>query len=283
MVDRLGHVVEDLGHLLGGLEVEVGPVVHLAGGIQEALAGLDAQQRLVRSLVARVGEVAVVGARDLDARALGEFEQGLVDLLLLGEAVVLDLQVEVVTEGLLVPARARLGLLVAAMHDVLGDLATQASRQCDQAFGVRGDGVLVDARLVVEALHVAQGVELDQVLVTGAVLGEQHQVAVILAAGAVRGLVEPGAGRDVGFHPDQGLDARLLGLAVELDRAVHHAVVGERQGRHLVLRRALDQLADAAGAVQQGVFGVNVAVDELRWHDRDPFERLVLILAQPRG
>ncbi|MNK84345.1 hypothetical protein D3C87_1041920 [compost metagenome] len=69
-----GRVVEDLGHLVGGLEVEVRAVVHLPGGIEQALARLNTEQGFVGPHVLGVGEVRVVGGRDLDARAVGEFQ-----------------------------------------------------------------------------------------------------------------------------------------------------------------------------------------------------------------
>ena len=45
---------------------------------------------------------------------------------------------------------------------------------------------------------------------------------------------------------------------VELDRAVHHAVIGEPEGRLLELRGALGERLDLARAVEQGVLGVHV-------------------------
>ena len=46
------------------------------------------------------------------------------------------------------------------------------------------------------------------------------------------------------------------------------AVLGHRNRRHLQLRRAIEQLADAARAVQQRELGVQMEVDELSHLDK---------------
>ncbi len=66
------------------------------------------------------------------------------------------------------------------------------------------------------------------------------------------------AGCQVGFNPDDRLDPRSRGCLVEVDHAVHTAMVGEGDGRHAHLLDALDQLLYIAEAIQQGVFGVDV-------------------------
>ncbi|MNK84344.1 hypothetical protein D3C87_1041910 [compost metagenome] len=175
----------------------------------------------------------------------------------------MQLQVKVVSEDPLVPEGGLLGFFAAALQDMLRNLASQAGRQGDQALGVLFEQFFVDARLVVEALGMALRDELDEVAVARAVLGKEDQVVVCLAV-LGRGLLEAGSRSDVGLATDQGLDTRFLGLAVELDGPVHHAVIGEGERRHLVFGRTLDQFADAARAVEERVLGVDVAVNELR-------------------
>src|SRR5262249_56499760 len=72
---------------------------------------------------------------------------------------------------------------------------------------------------------------------------------------------------DVDRAAERRLDALLLGLAVELDRPGHGAVVGEPDRRHLELSRAGRERRDPAGPVEDRVLGVDVKVDERRfWH-----------------
>ena len=65
------------------------------------------------------------------------------------------------------------------------DLAFEAAAQPDQAFGMLGQQLLVDARLVIEALGIARRDELDQVLEAFLVLGEQHEMVRRLTGRAV--------------------------------------------------------------------------------------------------
>ena len=80
-----------------------------------------------------------------------------------------------------------------------------------------------------------------------------------------------------------GLDALPLGRLVEGPGAEHAAVVREGQAGHLELLGPADQVADAVGAVEEGVLGVGVEVDEA--HVRTGLEREVRpdILGQNPG
>ena len=53
-----------------------------------------------------------------------------------------------------------------------------------------------------------------------------------------------------------------LGRVVELHRAEQIAVIGHGDGGHLLLDHDLHQLVDFAGAVEQGIVGVAMQVDE---------------------
>ena len=57
---------------------------------------------------------------------------------------------------------------------------------------------------------------------------------------------------------DDGLDPLGAAGLVKGDGAVHHTVVGERDGALPQLLDALGQLVRAAGAVEQGIFAVDV-------------------------
>ena len=59
-----------------------------------------------------------------------------------------------------------------------------------------------------------------------------------------------------------GLMPCVRAFAVELDGPVEVAVIGHGQGVHALLLDVLDQLRDAAGAVEQAVVGVAVQMNE---------------------
>ena len=135
-----------------------------------------------------------------------------IDLGLLGDAVVLQFEVKILrAEGLLEPVNrlARLGQLV--LQDGLGNLAGQAAGKRDEAVLVRGEQFLVDARLVIIALQMRGGGELDEVFVAGFVLREQHEMVVNIAPAAVGFLFVTAAGRDIHLAADDGLDALVRG------------------------------------------------------------------------
>ena len=67
----------------------------------------------------------------------------------------------------------------------------------------------------------------------------------------------------VGLDPEDRLDVVLPAGLVHVERAVHHAVVGQAQRRHVELGRPGRHLLDVAGAVEHGVLAVNVEVGNL--------------------
>ena len=146
--------------------------------------------------------------------------------------------------------------------DLGRDLALQAAAEADQAFRMLRQQLLVDARLVVEAFGVTRRDELDEVLEALLVLGEQHEVVRRLTGRAA--LVAAIAGRDVDLAAEDRIDAALPRRIVKDDGREHVAVLGDGQRRHLELLRLVEQLVDAARAIQQGKLGVQVQVYELR-------------------
>ena len=130
--------------------------------------------------------------------------------------------------------------------------------------------LLVDPRFEIEAFEVGRRSHFEQVLESGAILAQQRQVVAgfLHVAGSFLG---PAARRNVRFVTDNGLDAAVLGLLVELQGAVQIAVVRQRQGVHALVSSTLDQPVDRAGAVQQAVMAV--AVQMSKWlvgHGYDP-------------
>ena len=122
----------------------------------------------------------------------------------------------------------------------------------------------VDPGLVVKPVEMRGGRECEEVPIALGVLREKDEVE---RRGVELGiLVRHPAGRDVGFDADDGVQAVDAGLLVELDRPVQRAVVGDRHGGHPQGRGALHERGDPAFNVEQGVFGVQVAVDELSGH-----------------
>ena len=135
----------------------------------------------------------------------------------------------------------------------------QAAGERDHAIRVAVEQLGVDARLAAaEALQEAGRGELDEVAKAGLGGRQQGEVVALDALIGAAPIVD-----QVGLESDDRLDPVRLARLVVLDRAVHHAVVGEPERGHPQLRRPGGQAIDLAGAVEQRVLAVDVEVDRL--------------------
>ena len=264
-LDGLGEVAEELGHLVAVLQ-EVGGVGHLQtvllvdGGV-----GLDGEEDVLGGVLVAVDVVDVVGGDDGDVEGAAHLDELDVDPVELGHvAVALELEVEA-GHALLEPQGGVAGVVVAPVAEEAGDLAVEAAGEGDHALAVLLQELAVDAGLVVVALELGLGGEVEEVAVAGLVLGEQGEVVGLLGVGQA---VAAAGGGEVGLHADDGLDVGGAGLAVEVDDGVEDAVVGEADGVHAEGLGPLDELIDAAEAVEQAVLAVEVEVGERRGHVR---------------
>jgi hypothetical protein len=114
-----------------------------------------------------------------------------------------------------------------------------------------------DTRVVVEPLHVAHGHEVLEVPVPLGVAGEKDEVV-----SAALGLVRPVARGHVRLAAEDRLHARGDRLLVEIDRAEHVAVIGDRHRGHAELAHPRDEILKAHRAVEERVLAVEVEVDE---------------------
>ena len=135
-----------------------------------------------------------------------------------------------------------------------------------------GEQLAVHARLLEEAVAPRAGAEPEEVVHPLGRLAQQRHVRVGTARADVVGAaavevdalaLEPGdVGGEVGLDADDRLDPGGLGLLVELVGPEHVAVVGHRDRRLAQLGGPLGQLGQPRRAVEHGVLGVHVQVDE---------------------
>ena len=154
-----------------------------ASGVVEVLTRAETDEAVVRLGILFVEEVDVVGSDDLHTMLLPQLEEDSIDLLLLfigllvTERVVglmaLQLEVEVIAEEPLEPLDALLRLVDIAVHDVLGDLPTEAGRGGNDALMVRLQQLLVDTWAVVVAVDPRARDHLDEVLVARDILRQE--------------------------------------------------------------------------------------------------------------
>ena len=131
---------------------------------------------------------------------------------------------------------------------------------------VRGENFLVNARLVIIALQMRGGRELDEIFVAGFVLRQQAEmmINVASAAGAAGLLFQPAARRDINLAADDRLDALFARRLVKINDAVHRAVVGDGERGKFQLMRLVHQPVQPAGAIEQRILGVQMKMDKVR-------------------
>ena len=125
---------------------------------------------------------------------------------------------------------------------------------------------LVYPGLVVEALEVALSDQLEQITIAPVVLGEESKMIGAFAGGIAADAICLG---DVDLAAYYGLDPFVSGRRVEIDDAIHGAVVGDGQAVHAQLLRSGDKLGNAAHAIEEAVFSVDVKMGELPRHRSD--------------
>ena len=180
----------------------------------------------------------------------------LVALVLHGQAVLLHLEVDVVGAERGHQLRGvSAGQVGPVVDEVLAEARLQATGERDHALAVLGELGHVHRRLAaLVALQEARRGELDQVAVAGGVGGQQREVEALQAPrAAARVIVD-----DVDLAADDRLDAVLATRREQLDRAVHHAVIGQAQRRLLELGGACRERVDLARPVEQRVLGMDV-------------------------
>ena len=247
-------------HLLGRLEVELVRPEAPAIRVLQRVARLDAEERVVTRRVRGLEVVDVAGRDKGQPEALGETGQPVEGRLLGLEPDVLQLDVRrVPAEDLRQPVELRERVVLAMLRERPRDAAGEAPGQCDQPRRVPLEQLPVDARLVVVALEVAERAELHEVRIARVVGGQEREMRVPLGLDAA--VVD-----DVHLAAEDRLDALRVRRLVEVDRARHRAVVGERDGGHLEARRLLRERRDPAGSVEDRVFRVDVQVDERSAH-----------------
>ena len=256
------------------LDEELVAVELHARRVANRLAGLDAEHDVLRVGVVFAEIVAVVGGDQRQAEIFFQLEQAGMDAVLQLQALVLNLEIEIIfAENVGVGSGGGAGGVVVVLHQALGDFALQAAGEADQASGMLGKKLLADARLVVEAVQRSLRGDLDQIAVALFVFGEHQQMVVGVAFG--RGAVIV-LFADVKFAADDRLDAVLVRRVDEMHRAKNIAVVGHGHGGHAQFLYALAELFDVASAVEHGIVGMQVQVDELG-------HGLVLVYRNGRG
>ncbi len=154
VVARLGVVAEQIAHLVGGLEVVLLTVELEALRVRQHRARLDTEQGVVGLVVLAVRVVRIVGGEQRSADPPGELDQLRVGPALFGQAVVLQLDEQVVApEDVLESGGLLGGSGDVATQQRLEDVPAEAPGGGDDALGVIGEQLPIQSRLVVVTLE----------------------------------------------------------------------------------------------------------------------------------
>ena len=175
---RVGISRKQCLHLLRGAQVEVPRLIAHPVGVVHGLARLDAQQHIVTLGVLLPQVVGVVGTHQRDTCLVVDAQQLPVHLRLVGDAVVLQLQIEaVLPEDVPHGQGIFLRPVIVAVQQPAGYLTGQTRRQGDQALRVLAQQVHVDAGLDVKALCEGLAHHIGQVPIARLIFAQQHQMA----------------------------------------------------------------------------------------------------------
>jgi len=260
--ERLALLREERLHLGRGLQVERVRFELEAAGRVEVVAGPDAEEDVLGRRLAAMDVVEVVGDDERQSHLGGEPQELLVEPALLGQAVILELEVEAIRpQDVAVLAGDGPGKVPVLDLERPGNLAVEAGRQADQALAVLRQVLAVDARLVVVAVDVRVRDEAAQVPIADEVGGEEDEVEGLGVGLAL--LVGHRPAGDVGLDADDRLDALVPRRLVEGDGAIEGPVVGDRQAVEALGAGLVDHVRDPPEPVEQAEFGVGMEVDEV--------------------
>ncbi|OQC27919.1 MAG: hypothetical protein BWX71_01110 [Deltaproteobacteria bacterium ADurb.Bin072] len=211
--------------------------------------------------ISRFQVVAVVGGHYGGTAPACQVHDERVDHVLVGQAVMLDLQVEGTPEGLPVEVQGLGRLRLVPPQEPEGYLSLEAGGQSDEPLAVLGKCPSVYPRFVVESPGVGQRGQLHEVRIALVVARQQDEMVVSGHAGDGLPALHVRGG-DVDLAPDDGLDTCLDGLVVELNGPIHDTVV--RYGHRLLgeFHRGPDEVIDADGPVEEAVLGMTVEMNE---------------------
>ena len=172
--------------------------------------------------------VDVIGGYQRDVEFFSDSDEFLVDALQCRDGVPLDFQIKVF-EGIFIPSCRLPGFIEPVLLDKRGEFAAAAGRKPDKALAVLCQEFPVYARPVVKTLEVGGGDKLDEIFIPGLVLRQQDEVVRLFIGGGPAGAA---GRRQVRFAADDGFYPLFDAFVVELDCALHDAVVGYRQAVH---------------------------------------------------
>ncbi len=278
IAERLGNIGEDFVHLLLRLKPFLLGIEH-TGGVVEVLTRGETEQMVVSLSVLLVHEVGIVGADELDAIFLSQFDEHAIGFLLQGEGfavgpdagvfhlVALQLQIIIVAEDTFIPLDSLTGSGNIVADNLGRHLSGYTGRAYDEVFVITLQVFAVRSRTHVEAIDPRTRDEFDQILVAIVILGQHDEVpsALVALVGLTKFLLAVGHIHLTAENGFERLQPFLLAAAVyliaiveQLLHAEHVAVVGDGHAAHAVANSLVNQFLDTRLSVEDTIIGMYV-------------------------
>ena len=156
----------------------------------------------------------------------------------------------VVAEYFLVPQGCPGKIVASPFQDESGQFPVSTAGKGNKPVVMKLEKLLINPRLIVKSLELARSDQLEQ-------LDQQSEMMEGLATWLPSTAIGLG---DIDFAADDRFYASFLSCYIEIDDAVHVAVVSDSKAIHAQFLGPGDKLGDAAHAVEQAILGVNVKV-----------------------
>ena len=116
--------------------------------------------------------------------------------------------------------------------------------------------IVIHPWFIIVTFCIRKGYQFDQIFISCFIFTKQDQVIIILIQHLFP--VKPGSRGNIDLAADNRLDPVLFTRFIKRHGAVHIAVIGYCKGSHAQLFCAQNKRLDAAGAVKQRIFGVQM-------------------------
>ena len=174
VIERFGKIRKDLAHFRFGLDEHLVALHAHALFIAQRLAGLYAHEHFLRLRVLAVDVVAVVCGDEGNVHLPRQRDQAGQHALLVGQPVILNFDEEAAApEYVEIFLRHIARVAFAAVQQQRGNVARNAGGQADEPLVPLGEQLVVDAGLVVKAVHEAAADHIDEVFIAFLVFTQQ--------------------------------------------------------------------------------------------------------------
>ena len=259
---------KELQQFLGGLAVEfLRAHAHPILLVHEPL-GLDTQQHVLGLGILLVRVVDIVSSHGLYSQLISQLLQFGQHHLLLPNAVVLKLDIEVLPEHAFEPLCQSVSLLIPIMQQMLRDIAADTGGHADQSLTVLREQIIVDAGPIIEPMDKSLRRKPHQVLIAGLILRQQDEMAILPVQLPL--LDSVATGRHIGLHAYDRLDPLLLAFPIKIDDAVHDPVIRDSHGGLAQGFGSRHQGRDAGRSIQQRVLGMDMQMRKGNRHREPP-------------